>query len=361
MPDNSYNGRTVWLEHHNPIYYDQVTLIDSTVIADGGFTLRPVIADSLAGTVCHLRLADIQGIDAPSTLDMRVILTEGQTRMNVDSISLTLTGTAVNEAFSQQVLQAERQRRNALFTLNGYYNRQQATRALTADEEAMRQARQDSIGLQFMNVYGAFLREHISEPYANEMLFGYPLDRYSETDRSYLTAHCDQQLLTLFKEREASRQRRNDYFQQSVKATNLGAHFREILGQTPDGKPVKLTDLVQPGHVTLLDFWASWCVPCQQEIPHLKELYGKYHEQGFDIVSISLDKSRQAWLKALDKQQMPWPQLSDLKAWDGPVTQDYGIQAIPFVLLLDRQGNIVLKNLHAHLLDAAVKEVMGDR
>ena len=99
-------------------------------------------------------------------------------------------------------------------------------------------------------------------------------------------------------------------------------------------------------------------MPCRQEIPFLKELYQKYHEQGFDIISISLDKSRDAWLKALGAEDMPWPQISDLKAWDGPVTQDYGIQAIPFVFLLDRQGNIALKNLHGDKLESAISQLL---
>lgn len=91
----------------------------------------------------------------------------------------------------------------------------------------------------------------------------------------------------------------------------------------------------------------------------LKELYQKYHAQGFDIVSISLDKTKDAWLKALDKEQMPWPQISDLKAWDGPITQDYGIQAIPFVFLLDQQGNIVLKNMHGDKLETAIRSQLN--
>ena len=359
MPDRSYDGRTIILEHRHPINFNLVTTIDSTVISNGHFTLNTAIADTLSGSLCQLRLADVQGTDAPSIIDLRVILTEGQTQVTIDSIGQQLNGTAANEAFSRQVLQAERQRRQALFALNGHYNQLQRTRSLTAAEEAERQHSQDSISQAFMTVYSRFIREHIDQPYANELLFCYPLNRYTAADSTFLTTHCNQQLLAQHQEREADRQRRIQRFQESVKATGIGAHYREITAQTPDGQPVKLSELIQPGHVTLLDFWASWCVPCQQEIPFLKELYKKYHDKGFDIISISLDKSKSAWLKAVDKQQMPWPQMADLKAWDGPITQDYGIQAIPFVLLLDSQGNIALKNLHDHLLEAAIKKQLN--
>lgn len=101
-------------------------------------------------------------------------------------------------------------------------------------------------------------------------------------------------------------------------------------------------------------------MPCQQEIPFLKELYGKYHDQGLDIVSVSLDKSKSAWLKAVEKNNMPWLQMADMKAWDGPVTQDYGIQAIPFLVLLDKKGKIVVRNLHDKLLEEAIKKELAN-
>ena len=290
---------------------------------------------------------------------MHLILVPGTVRATIDSTGVALTGEEHNRLFSERVLQAEREQRVEQFALNGKYNALQTSRGLTADEEAERRQKQETINKRFMTAYGAFLRENISFPYASELLFRYPLDRYVASDSTFLTANCDPRLLDQMKQREKERQQRIDYFRQSVKATGIGAHFREILGETPEGKAVRLTDLVKPGHVTLLDFWASWCVPCQQEIPFLKELYEKYHAQGFDIVSISLDKSKPAWLKALARNDMPWPQMSDLKAWEGPVTQDYGIQAIPFVLLLDKQGNIALKNLHDKLLETAVKEQLG--
>ena len=359
MPDRSYDGRTLVLEHHHPVYYNLVTAIDSTRITDGRFSFNTAIPDSLRLTVGELRLSTPAPTDLPVVYGMHLILAPGTVRATIDSTGVALSGEEHNRSFSEQVLQAERQRRVDQFALNGQFNALQTSRGLTADEEAERQQRQEDINKRFMTVYGSFLRESINLPYASELLFRYPLDRYAAADSTFLTANCDRQLLSQMRQREEARRQRAEYFRESVKATGIGAHYREILGETPDGKAVRLTDLVKPGRVTLLDFWASWCVPCQQEIPFLKDLYGRYHEQGFDIVSISLDKSKPAWLKALERNDMPWPQISDLKAWDGPVTQDYGIQAIPFVVLLDKQGNIAMKNLHDKLLETAVKEQLG--
>ena len=356
MPDHSYDGRTIVLEHHHPVYFQQATLLDSALISDGRFTLNVSLPDSLNMKLGTLRLSTMQPTDLPSTMEVQLILTEGTTNVTIDSTGTSLTGNQPCQQLSDVVLQAERTRRIRQFALNDRWNTMQRQRPLTADEDSQRQQEQESVNLQFMAAYSQYLRENISQPFASELLFRYPLDRYATADSTFLVGHCDQQLLTQYKQKEAERQQRIQYFMESVKATGLGKHYREITAETPDGKPIRLTELVKPGHVTLLDFWASWCVPCRQEIPHLKQLYEKFHDAGFDIVSISLDKTKTAWLKALDKEQMPWAQISDLKAWDGPVTQDYGIQAIPFVILLDRNGNIVLKNQHGHLLEAAISE-----
>lgn len=359
MPDNSYDGRTIVLEHHHPVYYDRVAALDSAKITKGRFEMKCVVADSLKHTIAQLRLSTAAPTDLPSTFAAQMILVNSNVDICIDSTGVSLKGEQHNLSFSNCILSAERKMRSSMYALNDHYNALQSTRALTPDEVAERQRQQEAINKEFMTIYGNYVRKNIHLPFASELYFRFPQDRYAEADSAFLSAHCDQQLLAQMKQRDEKRRQRQDYFQQSVRATGIGAHFREITGEDPEGNPMRLSDLVKPGHVTLLDFWASWCIPCQQEIPFLKELYKKYHDQGFDIVSISLDKTKSAWLKALERNDMPWPQMSDLKAWNGPITQDYGIQAIPFVLLLDKQGNIALKNLHDQLLETAIKEQLG--
>ena len=359
MPDHSYDGRFLVLEHRHPVFFDQVTILDSVKVVNRQFKISTAIPDSLNHTIGHLRMSTPAPTDLPSTFAMQMILTPGSVNADIDSTGITLSGEVLNSRFSDIILKAERERRVKQFALNGQYNEMQKKRSLTAEEYKERQQKQDAINSQFMAVYGKYLRENISQPFASELLFSYPLDRYANADSTFLTERCNQMMLCQMRQKEEARKQRVNYFQQSQKATGIGAHYREIIGEAPDGSPLKLTQLIQPGHVTLLDFWASWCVPCQQEIPFLKELYEKYHPKGFDIISISLDKTKTAWLKALERNDMPWTQISDLKAWDGPITQDYGIQAIPYVLLLDKQGNIALKNLHDKLLETAIKEQLA--
>lgn len=358
MPDHSYDGRTIVMEHHDPIYYDHTTVIDSINISNGSFSFSVFLPDSLRLRMGQLRLSTTISSDLPTTLEMPFILIEGVIEMTVDSLGITLKGELQNNQYSEMVLQAERQQRQQMFSINNYYNAIQSTRQLNSTESEEHRKLMDAVNHQFMTVYGDFIRHHLSYPYASELLFRYPLDRYNTEVAHLLRDSCDQNLLMRHFQRETAREERIRNFQRSVKETGIGHHFREISALDSDGNPVGLSSLVVPGHVTLLDIWASWCIPCRQEIPFLKEIYQKYHAQGFDIISISLDKSKEAWLNAVSKEAMPWPQISDLKAWDGPVAQDYGIQAIPFVLLLDQQGVITLRNLHGELLENAIRELL---
>ena len=150
-----------------------------------------------------------------------------------------------------------------------------------------------------------------------------------------------------------------EHWRESVELTEIGNVYRDFICRDLAGKEVNLSDYVHPGHVTMVDFWASWCVPCVQELSFLKSLYQTYHGQGLDIVSVSLDTKRSAWEAAVKKHQIPWPQISDLKGWHGTITKDYAISAIPFIIVIDQKGKIAVRNLHDYKLENAIKELLA--
>ena len=112
---------------------------------------------------------------------------------------------------------------------------------------------------------------------------------------------------------------------------------------TTDGVRMTATEL--PGRVTLLDFWATWCGPCRAELPNLKKAYEQYHDQGFDIVGISLDKEsdkdQSAFLAWCEENGMPWPQVYDGQYWQSRMAKEFGVRAIPFALLVDDEGRVL--------------------
>ncbi len=116
------------------------------------------------------------------------------------------------------------------------------------------------------------------------------------------------------------------------------------------------------GKYMMIDFWASWCHPCRQAIPHWKEVYAKYHDKGFDIVSVSDDSKWKDWFKAMDQEKMPWIQVCDefpVKNMPARVGSLYMTSYIPFYVLMDKEGKILLYTSNEKAIDEKLSEIFG--
>lgn len=136
-----------------------------------------------------------------------------------------------------------------------------------------------------------------------------------------------------------------------------GMKFTELEMNDLEGKPVKLSQWAGKGNCVLIDFWASWCGPCRQEMPNVVANYKKYHDKGFEIVGVSFDSNGDAWKKAVSELGMTWPQMSDLKGWESAGAKAYGITSIPASVLLDAEGKIIGMNLRGEALGEKLAEI----
>ena len=136
-----------------------------------------------------------------------------------------------------------------------------------------------------------------------------------------------------------------------------GMEAPEIAMPDSEGVERKLSDL--RGNVVLIDFWASWCGPCRRENPNVVRLYERFHDQGFEIYSVSLDKDREAWLKAIRDDRLSWPNhVSDLNGWTSSGGKTYGIRSVPSTVLVDREGKVVARNLRGSDLERKLEQLL---
>ena len=140
--------------------------------------------------------------------------------------------------------------------------------------------------------------------------------------------------------------------------TAIGAIAPELEFPNPDGKMLKLSDL--RGKVVLIDFWASWCRPCRMENPNVVRDYHQYKDKGFEVFSVSLDKDKASWIKAIQDDGLVWPNhVSDLKYWSSQAAAIYGVSSIPATFLIGKDGRIIAKNLRGEALGKALEELLG--
>jgi len=140
------------------------------------------------------------------------------------------------------------------------------------------------------------------------------------------------------------------------KEPKVGEQFADFEMTDLNGNPLRLSNI--KGKIILLEFWSSWCGPCRKENPNLVKTYEKFQPKGFEIFAVSLDEDKDSWLKAIEKDNLNWKHVSDLKGNSNEASLIYGINGIPDNFLIAENGEIIGRDLRGEALNEKLKEIL---
>jgi peroxiredoxin len=349
IADTMYNGSTI-IMYNNPL-----SVIDSAKIANGGFTFTVPYEEPSRYMFYSKYEAKKKGGYAPYG-----ILIANSGTVNIKADMETLAKSVITNAPENDMYNA--------FALEGTANRQKVMDQLNEKYGAGVIKNLKKTDVQYSEVI-KYYNELSAENNSKEVV------RLETFIKAHHNAFASIYLLNAAASTIPAAKAESLYSMvgSKYKGTSYGTNIIKVIEagkltalgkiapgfEQPDtsGKIVKLSDF--RGQYVLVDFWASWCIPCREENPNIVNAYRKFHGKGFNVLGVSLDQpgKKDAWLKAIHNDHLTWTQVSDLKFWNNAVAKLYGIQTIPQNFLLDKEGKVIAVNIKGEELNKRLLEI----
>lgn len=354
LSDLNYEAEKLYLTYYNSLtkvrYNDSVEVADKKLVTFNTFLDEPI----LGKLTVKAKKQNTETKGRPVADNLDVYLEKGNIQLAVkDSLKYaTVTGSKTHEDFAtiQKELEDSRKDLSDLYAQRSllYKDREAnavALKKLGKEIETKNEAINQKVYIGYIKNKG---KNSPVGLYALAQYSGYAVDAAKVEPVYNLLSPAIKGTPTgkLFKKRiETARQ------------LEVGKPAIQFTQEDTLGNPVALASL--KGQFVLVDFWASWCGPCRAENPNVVAAYQKYHDKGFTVLGVSLDRPGQKdkWLKAIHDDKLTWTHVSDLKFWDNEVAKLYDIKAIPQNLLIDKDGKIVAKNIKGEELQETLAAI----
>lgn len=223
---------------------------------------------------------------------------------------------------------------------------------VSQEEQEVGMAKIDKLNNHFADVVKETAEKNIKNEFGYFLLTYYPSEIIDDATYSRLIEKLPEEM----RQRPAIKQRVESIKQHAKIAE--GSTISNFSQSTPEGTELSIMSEVSKNKVTIIDFWASWCGPCRQEMPFMIALYNEYKNKGLGIVGVSLDQDKDSWTTAIEKLGMPWPQMSDLKGWENAVAQQFDVTSIPHTIVVDQKGTILRRGLRGEELEEYISELL---
>ena len=338
VADHAFEGQQVRLIKE---INKELTTIDSTTIVDGKFEFK---GDEKSPVLRTMAIGEID-----SKIRTKIVLEPGIINVKYDS-AFHITGSALNDDYGEfnkertklamDVLKYSIQL-NAATKDEATDNLEQQQKIAIGLHEALEGTKEINYNYAFNNINNEIGQEVFLK---NAKLF-------SPEQKKEILAKASKE----FKNREETKSIVDEV--KAFDAVAIGADFIDFTMKNPEGETVSLSDYAGKGKYVFIDFWASWCGPCINELPNIVEAYDKYKDKGFEVIGVSLDENKESWIKSIEDLNMTWPQMSDLAGFETEAAKLYVVTGIPHTILLDKEGKILAKNLRGEKLHEKLAEI----
>lgn len=335
------------------IQYGTSMKVDTALISKGSFEFKGQVTDPSRSSI----VLDYQGLGLNSITSkpdvLEVFLEKGQiTIASPDSLkNAKISGSALNDENVKYKVFLK----PALDKMNSLMYKYQTS----SEEVRASQAFKDEMNSTYMTIQAemAVLNDEYVKTHPDSYLSLEVMKNYGGGSPDVTTM---EPMFNLLSERLRQTKAGKEIQQRinSLKSTSIGSIAPEFTQMDQNNKPVKLSDF--KGKYVLVDFWASWCGPCRGENPNVVKAYNEYKEKGFTILGVSLDEDRTKWLEAIEKDQLTWSHVSDLKGWKNEVAGMYQVRSIPANVLINPEGKIVAKNLRGEDLSKELARIFAE-